>query len=444
MPMPALRAQVLDKARPLGFWTCWSLTVGIMIGSGIFLLPSVLAPYGLIGFSGWVVTAAGSICLALIIARLASRTTRSGGVYAYAHDAFGSLTGFLVAWGYWAAYWIAMPAMAIAFVGYLGVFIPALETRPMAQAGVALALIWAITLINMKGLREASLVQVAMTILKLIPLLVITLLAGVAGTPQNLPEANPSDGAFLPIVAATALLTMWAFSGLEAGTISAGNVKNPERTVPRAILIGTITVALIYIASTIAVMLLVPAETLVTSTKPFADAASHLGSWGPALIAIGAMISTAGALNGTVYVAGQLPIAVALDGLAPRRLSETGEKKTSGLALILAASLASILLLFNYTRGLVGLFTFLIMMSTLAILVPLFVSALAELRHSWKSQKAWALIGILGLVYSAFTMLGSGLAVLAWGLLLFAAGLPVYLLGRQRSPHEDTTGQAES
>ena len=135
------------QSKPLGFWTCWSLTVGIMIGSGIFLLPALLAPYGLMSFAGWSLTAGGSICLALVIARLSSRTNRSGGVYIYAQDAFGNLPGFLVAWGYWVAYWIAIPAIAIAFVGYLGVFFPVLKTSIMGQALSALALIWGLTLI---------------------------------------------------------------------------------------------------------------------------------------------------------------------------------------------------------------------------------------------------------------------------------------------------------
>lgn len=397
-----------------------------MIGSGIFLLPSVLAPYGLIGFSGWALTGAGSICLALIVARLASRTTRSGGVYAYAQDAFGNLPGFLVGWGYWSAYWIAMPAMAIAFAGYLGVFIPALNNNPLWQAGVALALIWTMTLINMKGVREAGFVQLAMTILKLIPLFIIIGLATVSGDTTNLPETHPNEGSLFSVLAATALLTMWAFSGLEAGTISAGKVKDPERTVPRAIVFGTLTVAFVYIASTIAVMLLVPAETLETSTSPFSDAARTLGSWGPGLIAVGAMVSTAGALNGTVFVAGQLPIAVALDGNAPRILARSGSDGASSLSLILAAVFASILLLMNYSKGLVDLFEFLIMMSTLAILVPLLVSALAEFKHSWRDARAWAALAGLALLYTVFTILGSGLEVLAWGLLLFIAGLPIY------------------
>ncbi|NQY40651.1 MAG: amino acid permease [Henriciella sp.] len=283
-----------NQRKPLGFWSSWSLTVGIMIGSGIFLLPSVLAPYGLLSFAGWALTGSGSICLALVIARLSSRTERSGGVYRYAHDAFGNLPGFLIAWGYWAAYWVAMPAMAIAFVGYLGVFIPAINASVVWQVTLALGLIWTLSLVNARGIKEAGTLQLVMTLLKLVPLLLTIGLAATTGDAGNLPEVNPTGEGPVSVLTATALLTMWAFSGLEAGTMPAADVTNPKTTIPRAIIAGTLAVTFIYIASTYSVMLLVPAETLVGSSSPFADAALGFGAWGPGLIAIGAMISTAG------------------------------------------------------------------------------------------------------------------------------------------------------
>lgn len=257
----------------LGFWTCWSLTVGIMIGSGIFLLPVSLAPYGLLSFGGWIVTAGGSVLLALVFASLARRTSRSGGVYTYARTAFGDLVGFLVAWGYWASYWIALPAIAIAFVGYLGEFVPSLEGNSLGQALSALGLIWIVTLINMRGVKEAGIVQLILTLLKLIPLFIIIGAALVFGTAENLPDLNPEGGSPIMVVATTALLTMWAFSGLEAGTMPAGEVDRPETTIPKAIVGGTLIVAVVYIGSVAAVMSLVPAEQLAGSERPFADAA---------------------------------------------------------------------------------------------------------------------------------------------------------------------------
>ncbi|WP_417482075.1 APC family permease [Maricaulis sp.] len=422
--------------RTIGFWGAWSLTVGVMIGSGIFLLPSVMAPYGLMGFSGWVLTAAGSILLALVMSRLALRTTRSGGPYIYAREAFGDLPGFLVIWGYWASYWIAIPTVAIAFVGYLGVFFPELDQAPIARAGVALGLIWLLGIVSLRGVREASLVQLGMTLLKLLPILAIIGYGAVAGHVENLPEINPSGQPFLPVLATTALLTMWAFSGLECATIPAGDVRDPQKTIPRATMIGTITVATVYIASTAAVMLLVPASELVDSTSPFSDAARGLGPWAPKMVAIGALISTAGCLNGLIFIAGQLPMAVAIDKLAPKAFAKRNSRGAPQLSLLVSLILGSALLLANFSDSLIDTFEFLLMMSTVTILLPLLVSALAELRHSWASARSWAIIAILATLYSAFAIYGSGLEVMFWGMVLMLVGLPVYVFGRQRKADE--------
>ncbi|WP_412545230.1 APC family permease [Maricaulis sp. MIT060901] len=416
----------------LGFWGCWSLTVGVMIGSGIFMLPTVLAPYGMMSMGGWALTAGGSIILALVLGRLAGRTEHSGGPYTYARENFGDLTGFLVVWGHWASYFVAIPAIAIAFVGYLAVFVPGLDGNATGQAVAALVLIWTLTLISIRGVSSAGLVQVMMTLLKLLPLLLIIGAGMAMGSTQNLPALNPSGESLLSVLAATALLTMWAFAGLEAGVIPAGDVENPKKTLPRAVVTGTIFTAVIYVGSTLAVMMLVPSGELVNSTSPFADAARALGSWGGPLVAIGAMIATAGSLNGNIFTAGQLPLAAAQDRLAPAWLGKLNGGHSPQGALILSSVLGSVLLVANYSRGLVGAFTFLLMMSTVCTLAPLLISALAEIKHSWRSARAWAVVALIGALYSTFAIWGSGLEVIGWGIVLLILGLPVYFLGRQR------------
>ena len=416
----------------LGFWGCWSLTVGVMIGSGIFMLPTVLAPYGMMSMGGWALTAGGSIILALVLGRLAGRAERTGGPYTYAREGFGDLTGFLVAWGYWAAIFVATPAIAIAFVGYLSVFIPGLAENAIGQAGAALALLWGLTLFSIRGVGTAGLVQVITTVLKLLPLLLIIGAGMAVGSQANLPAVNPSGGSFLSVLSATALLTMWAFAGLESGTIPASEVKDPHRTIPRAVVSGTVFTAIIYVSSTVAVMLLVPSQDLVNSTSPFADAARSLGSWGAPLVALGALVSTAGSLNGNIFSSGQLPMAVARDRLAPVWLSRLNGGHSPQNALILSSTIGSVLLIANYSRGLVGAFTFLLMMSTVCTLAPLLISALAEIKHSWRSARAWAVVALIGALYSTFAIWGSGLEVIGWGIVLLFLGLPVYFLGRQR------------
>lgn len=430
-------------AKGLGFWGVWALTAGTMIGSGIFLLPTVLAPYGMISFSGWILTAGGSILIALTLGRLASRTDRPGGPYAYTHDAFGDLTGFLVAWGYWIAVVSATAAVAVAFVGYLTIFIPALSDSAFMQALVALALIWGLTLISITGSRSAGLTQLVTTVLKIIPLILIIGYAVFAGSADNLPEMNPTGANPLQALAATALLTMWAFAGLEVGVIPAGDVKDARRTIPRAVTFGVVTVAIIYIASTASVMSLLSPGDLQASTAPFAEAARGIGSWAPMLVAFGALISTAGSLNGNIFISGQMPMAVALDGLAPARLARRNAMGAPAFALVVSSLAGSILLVANYSGGLVRAFTFLLMMSTVFTLAPLLVSALAEFKQSWRTARGWAAIATLGALYSIFAILGSGLETLAWGVMLALAGLPIYVLIKRKKPSPGTDTEAQ-
>lgn len=422
-----------DGGKPLGFWSCWALVVGCMIGSGVFMLPTLLAPFGLLSFGGWIIAGAGSIALALVFGRLAARTRCNGGPYAYAREAFGDLTGFLMAWAYWLSFLMGVPVVAIAFVGYLGVFIPALNDNAAAQAFTALAVIAVFTAINIRGLKEMSATQITLTLLKIIPLVAIIAIALPAGSAANLPTLNPSGEPALAVLAAVALIALWPFTGFEVVTLPATNVKDCERTIPRALIAGMLTVVVIYLAASFAVMLLVPPAQLAQSTAPFADAARALGAWGPNFIAAGALIATAGTLNGLIFTTGQMPMAVAADGLAPAWLTRLSRGGAPHWALILSSSLASLLLLLNYSRGFIGAFKFLLMMATALSLIYYVVVSIIELRHSWRSATGWAAIAVVGCAYSLFAAFGSGLEVLFWGVTLMLAGVPLYLALKPRA-----------
>lgn len=427
---PATEGQ--PKTRTIGFWQCWAFSVGTMIGSGIFMMPAVLAPRGGLSFGGWLLTAGGSIMIALVIGRLASRTMRSGGMMAYARDAFGPLAGFLVGWAYWTGCWISTASIAVAFVGYLTVLAPGLTNQPIYQIIAALAVIWTLTLVSIRGVRDAGFVQLLLTLLKLAPLALIVGLGLFTGRAENLPEINPAHGSPIAILSATALLTMYAFLGLECGAIPAGNVRNPGRTLPRAVVFGTITVAAIYVAATAAVMLLVPAEVLAKSTSPFAEAARGFGAWGPVFVTAGALVSAVGAMNGNIFVTGQVPMAAAIDGLAPKLFARLNKAGAPVIALVFGSALSSVLLISSYSRGLVGAFTFLLMVTTLTTLGPYLVCALAELKHSWRRARSWAVVALAATLYAVFAVFGSGIEVVGWSLVLSLVGLPVYILGRRK------------
>ena len=413
-------------AKKMGFWQCWGMSVGVMIGSGIFLLPTVLAPYGWISLLGWLLTCSGTIVLALVLARLAGTTDHAGGPYAYVRESFGDLAGFLIGWGYWVGVVFGVTAIAVGFAGYMGSIFPIFAANSLTQALVAAMGIGVLTWVNIKGISEAATVQLVLTILKIIPLTVIIGLGIAYGDIDNFPSFNPQQLSMTEALASTALLTMWAFIGIEAAVIPTGDVENPKKTVPIAVVSAALSVSFLYVGASIAIMFLVPSEVLAASESPFVDAASHMGPGGALLMGVGALISTAGALNGNIFVMGQMPMLVAADGLAPSVIAKKNKGGAPMVALMASSVFSAALLVLNFTDGLVGAFSFLISMSTLSILAPYGLSAMAEFKRSCRSAKGWAGVALLSVVYTLIAAAGSGWYVFFLGVGLFLLGILLF------------------
>jgi APA family basic amino acid/polyamine antiporter len=419
-----------------------ALVVGNMIGSGVFLLPASLAPYGGISLIGWGFTTTGAMLLALAFARLARMVPRVGGPYAYTRAGLGEFPGFLVAWGYWISTCVGNAAIAVGMVGYLGFFWRPLATSPGAGALAALAAIWLLTWVNARGVREAGGVQLVTTALKLLPLVAVGTIGLAFVHWDHFTPFNPSGHSTVSAVSATATLTLWAFLGLESATVPAGDVDRPERTIPRATLLGTVLAAMVYVLGTVAVMGVISPARLAASTAPFADAASAMwGSWAASAVAAGAAISCFGALNGWILLQGQIPMAAALDGLLPRVLGRLSARGTPVISLVLSSGLVTLIVATNYTKGLVAEFTFIILLATLTTLVPYVCSAGALVVLDWKARRRMSrgqlfnalVVAALALLYSLWAILGSGGKTILWGCVFLLAGVPVYA-GRRRRP----------
>jgi APA family basic amino acid/polyamine antiporter len=422
MRRPALRA--------LGFWTAVSIVMGNMIGSGVFLLPASLAAYRGLSLAGWIVSGAGAVALALVFARLARELPAAGGPYAYTCRAFGEVPGFLVAWGYWLSIVATLAALAVAFVGYLDPFVPALVRAPASAAMLAVGAIWIVAGVNVAGVAAAGRLQIVTTALKILPLALV----GIGGlfffdpAAFALPAAGDVSAGAQLVSAVT--LTLWAFLGLECATIPAERVRDPSRTIPRATVVGTVLVAFAYLVSTVGVMSLVPAERLMSSTAPFAEGADRLLGGGAArLVAAGAAVSCFGALNGWTLVAGQLPMAVAADGLFPGLFHRLSPRGTPARGIVVAAALGSALVTLNYARGLVELFTFVILLATLGTLIPYVFCSLAVwlMPGQPRPTGASALASGAAFVYAMFAIGGAGRETVFGGFLALLAGLPVYV-----------------
>lgn len=411
--------------RPLGFWSATALVVGSMIGSGTFLLPATLAPYGAATLVGWAITLCGALLLAVTFARLARRWPQTGGPYVFARNAFGELPGFVVAWSYWISMWCAIAAIAVAFAGSIGAIFPSLTATPVRAAGCGLVALWLCAGVNLAGLREAGRVQLLTTVLKVVPLLLFGLVALWFVDTRHYVPFNPSGESLGSVAAATVALTLWAMIGLEAATVPAGSVDDAPRTVARATVAGTAIAGIATVLACTTVLGLLPAEVLARSSAPMADAAAAL--WGPAagvLLAVVMAVSCVGALNGWTLLAAQLPMAAARDGVLPRAFARENARGAPAFGVIVSCLLASVLVISNYNRSLVDLFKFSVLLSTAATLLPYLAGAAAWL---WRGDGRGSRLAAAGaLAFSLYALGGIGTEALLWGAGLVVAGLPIY------------------
>jgi basic amino acid/polyamine antiporter, APA family len=294
--------------------------------------------------------------------------------------------------------------------------------------------LWMLTFVNWYGIKASGWVQSVTTVLKVLPLLAVAVLGLLFVRTHHV-----SAAASIPLsaggVTAAATLTLWALLGLESATIPADKVANPGRAIPMATLLGTVVTALICAVACTTVLLLVPPATLAKSNAPFVDlAAQFWGDGAGKMIAVFAAISAFGALNGWILLQGELPRAMAMRGDFPRIFARESARRTPGFALCFGSALVTLLILANYQKSMVSIFTFMILLSTTACLVLYALCSAALLRLQWigqlgaarKGSAALAVVGVMATAYSLWAIIGAGAEAVAWGAVLLCLGVPLY------------------
>ena len=427
----------------IGLLAATSLVVGNIIGAGIFVLPASLAKFGSISIVGWLFTATGALILAKIFSNFSKKLRgKSGGPYIYSKVVFGDFIGFLVAWGYWISCWVNNAAIAVAIVSALSFFFPELVTNPFYATLTGLSFIWVFTFTSSKGIKSSGNIQILTTIAKLIPLVLIILFGFFIFDLEIFPEFNLTDQNDFEILPVVAVMTLYAFLGLECASIPAENIKNPEKTIPKATMAGTLISTLIYILSTIVLFGIIPAENLVNSPAPFAEAGEIIGGkYFGFLISAGAAISAIGALNGWILITSYMPMTMANDRLFPKVFAKKNKKGFPYLSLLLGSILTSFVMTMNYTDGLVDRFEFLILLTTLSTLIPyFFVSVSYILFHVEKrlfkiNSFRSVILGLFGSLYSLWAIFGSGIDSIVYGTILLILGIPIYLILKLKNPN---------
>jgi APA family basic amino acid/polyamine antiporter len=426
------------SGKEIGFWRGWSIAVGCAIGSGVFMMPTLLAPYGMLGLAGWLTAGAGSLLIVLSLSRLARRIPKLGGPYAYVRAGLGDFAGFLIAWTYWIACIAAVAGIAIAFVGYLGFFFPLITESSVISLLVALVLVWSLVALNMRSVDGSGTFQVATTLLKILPLLVMIVMGFIHMEPELMPPLNPTDLHPIALLATVTTLVMWSFTGIETAAVPADNMAEPDKLIPRILLASVLTILVIYFLVSVTIAMVVPADELLVSTAPFSLAASKMmGPIGGAFITIGALVSTLGSLNANTLTAGNIPLAAAKDHLFPIRFATISQVGTPTFSLLVAGLFVTALLMFNYTKGLVEAFTFMAMLSTLSTLMAYAFSAVAEFYFlksddSGPERNRAVGLSIAAFLYSFFAIWGAGAEVVFYSFMLIMVGMPFYALVREQ------------
>lgn len=304
----------IDLVRGIRRWDLVAFGINLTVGAGIFGLPSrVYSLSGPASLIAYAVCAVAILLVGLCFAEVSSHFNKTGGPYLYAREAFGSLVGFEIGWLRWLAGVAAFAANSNLLVDYLLYVWPAAESGAVRPLVISTAIL-SVTAINLVGVRDTAIASNILAVGKLIPLLFFIVVGLFFISPQNFSMATQPSYSQMSI---SVLLLMYAFSGFESLTIPAGETRDPQRSIPFALLTTIGIVAVLYVL--IQVVCIGTLPELASSSRPLADASSRfLGAWGGYLISAGAIVSMAGNFNANILGTSRLVFAMAQDGHLPR------------------------------------------------------------------------------------------------------------------------------
>ncbi len=445
-PTPEPSAPALSRV--LGVRHAAAIVVGTIIGSGIFLVPAEMMQAvgsAALVYVAWIVGGILSLAGAITYAELGAMKPHAGGEYVYIRDAYGPMPAFLYAWTWFA---IAKPAsiatLTTGLVRILGTF-PALDflnhiaaTWPLTISYgqlVAIAAAALMTGLNYIGIKRAGDFQVVFTALKIVIIVVIALVAFTAssGTWHNFATVfGGARGGFAGFMAAL-IAALWAYDGWNDLNMVSGEIHNPGRAIPIALIVGVGVVAALYMLTNAAVQYVLPAASIAASQRPASDAtAIAVGVWGAAIVSAGMALSILVSLNGTVMSGARVPFAMSRDGYFFRAMAEVHPRyHTPSVALIVQLVLSVALLLFAGSfRQLFSLAIFSEWLFYMIAASTVFVLRRKEPEaerpyHAWGYPVVPALFIIAAavLLYYTFT---ENIRNSAWGVAVILAGLPVY------------------
>lgn len=410
-----------------------AIVVGMIIGSGIFLKPGIVfndAGSPIMGIVAWIVGGIITLASALTIAEIASSIPKTGGLYVYLEELYGEVWGFLLGWVQTViSYPASGAALAIAFSTYATFFIP---MNDMEQKLLAVGILVFVIIMNIISTKYGGVIQTISTVGKLVPIVAIIIFGLISGKTHDFRSVTVmTEGAGF---GAAVLGTLWAYDGWIGVTNIAGELKNPEKEMPKAIIFGVTSVIFVYALISIAMVNVIPIENIVASTTPASDVAIALfGNGGAAFITAGIIVSVFGAMNGYLLTGARVPLAMGQRKQLPYSIQLGKIHKKFGTptnALILEGVLATIYIFSGTFNTLTDLLIF-----VLWIFFVMGVFGIFRLRKKIPADKRpykvplypfIPMVGILGGIYILYSTIISAPLNSIIGIGIALVGLPIF------------------
>ncbi len=421
----------MNNNNKIGFWYLFSIVTGSQIGSGVLFLPSLLAPYGFFSIIGWIISGIGAICISMVFSFLCSSNPRTGGPHVYVKDAFGDKSSFFCGWTYWIISWVSNAALVISAATYMAQLFGNLGNYQFLF--LELVILFSVNLINMRGIKFSASLEMILNILKFIPLLVIPFLAIKYFDHNNFtPSSDLVESGYTSMITGTVFLTLWGFIGIESATTPASLVKNPERTIPAAIVIGTLCVSLLYIFNTTFIIGLLDREVLENSSAPYVEATQTLfkrENWNMIMSLITSLICI-GTLNAWTITTGHITLGLSQDKLFPSKFNSTNSKGAPSFSLIVTTTCISCILIITSNQSFSSRIQEIIDVSVTCFLFIYLLSCLASIKlmlnNKIKKSKIRLSIASISFLFCTCIIFLTPLKDLLVSIFFVASGFPFY------------------
>jgi putrescine:ornithine antiporter len=397
-----------------------------MMGSGIIMLPANMAQVGAISLLSWIVTALGSMAIAYGFAQAGIFNQRSGGMAAYAEDAYGKDGYFLVFLLYFLSLAIGNVAIGISAVGYLATFFPGLSATPIATCISVIGLLWLTTVANFGGPSMTGKIGSFTVWGVILPVGALSLIGWFWFSTDTFAAAwNPQGLSIGQGMGSSISLTLWAFLGMESAAQNSAAVENPKRDVPLACLFGTLGAAAVYVLSTTVIQGIVPNAELAESTGPFGLAYTHMFSPTVGMIVMGLAIAAClGSLLGWQFTLAQTGKSAAEERMFPAFFAKVNSMGAPITGMLVLGVVQTLLALSTISPTLSEQFSALVNLAVVTNVIP-YVIALSALVVMMKSAGVPAntyrrnvVIGVIAMGYSVFALYASGKDAVMGGMLV--------------------------